>query len=273
MLIAQVTDMHVTAPGELACNRVDTVAALDACVTHLNALDPRPDVVLLTGDVTEFGRRVEVETLKDLLGPLAIPYFMVPGNHDDRDILREVFPDAAPAGAGRFVQYVIDDFPLRLVGIDTVEAGRPHGALCAERLDWITQELSDGPDRPRLLFMHHPPFKTGIRHMDAMCLREGAEALGSLVAGARGVQAIICGHLHRSIHTLWHGVPVSTAPSPAHQVTLDLRPGGPASFTMEPPAYHLHWWMPDRGVVTHTGYIGRYDGPYAFFGDMGSPLT
>jgi hypothetical protein len=55
----------------------------------------------------------------------------------------------------------------------------------------------------------------------------------------------------------------STAPSTAHQVALDLEEE-PLAFTMEPPACHLHVWSAETGLVSHTSYIGDFDGPYLF---------
>jgi Icc protein len=56
-----------------------------------------------------------------------------------------------------------------------------------------------------------------------------------------------------------------------HQVSLDLCPGTPARFAMEPPAFHLHHWIPDTGLVTHQAYIGDYPGPYPFLPDPDNP--
>ena len=38
---------------------------------------------------------------------------------------------------------------------------------------------------------------------------------------------------------------------------------------MEPPAYQLHQWHPDHGLVSHTAFIGDFDGPYPFFDGAG----
>jgi hypothetical protein len=61
----------------------------------------------------------------------------------------------------------------------------------------------------------------------------------------------------------------STTPSPAHQVALDLSADAPSQFVMEPPGYQLHKWQPDTGLVSHTAFIGRFDGPYPFYGEGG----
>lgn len=264
MLIAQITDTHITRDRKPAYNRVDTAAYLERAVAHVNALDPRPDIVVMTGDLVDEGSANEYAILRDILAPLAMPVYLMPGNHDERGALRDGFPNHAYLSQSEgWIQYAIEEYPLRLLALDTVTPGRSHGELCEGRLGWLADRLAEQPERPTLVMLHHPPFPTGIGHMDKIGLLQGAAELGHIVAGHRQVQRLICGHLHRPIQAVWHGTPLSVAPSPAHQVALDLRPDGPSAFMMEPPAIHLHSWTP-AGLVTHQSYIGEFDGPYLF---------
>ena len=264
MLIAQITDMHVQTPGQLAYGVVDTAAYLERCVAHLNGLDPRPDLVLATGDLAHGGRANQYARLRELLEPLEIPCYLIPGNHDDRALMREYFPGHAYLDNGsEFLQYTLEDYPLRLIALDTLLPGEAGGLLCQARLGWLADRLAEQPERPTVIFMHHPPFATGIGWMDRIGL-QGAEALGSLVAGHSNIERILSGHVHRAIQTLWAGTSVSVAPSPAHQAVLDLREEPAHDFILEPPAYHLHLWRPPGGLVTHLSFIDGYDGPYPF---------
>ena len=273
LLIAQVSDLHIRESRKLAYNRVDTAGAMEACVTHLNALTPRPDIVLFTGDMGDVGAAGEYAVLRDILADLDLPYVIVPGNHDSRSALHAAFPEAAPLNADGFVQFVVDLPPLRLVGLDSHEPGRSEGVLCDRRLDWLDATLAEAPDTPTVLFLHHPPFQTGIHHMDVQNLVEGADRLAAIVSKTPGIRAILCGHLHRAIHTMWAGVPISCVPSPAHQVDLDLTPDGPPAFVMEPPGLHLHRWTTDGGLMTHLSVIGDFGGRAPFFGPDGRLIT
>lgn len=264
MLIAQLSDLHIRLPGQKAYRVVATDAYLPPAVAAVNAQAPRPDVVVISGDLTDFGRPAEYAHLKHLLDELRMPYLLLPGNHDDRAMLAEVFADHVYlAGHDGYVQYAVEDYPVRIVVLDTVVHGESHGALCERRLAWLADRLAEQPDRPTVLVMHHPPFNTGIGHMDAIGLREGAQALARIVARHGNVERILCGHLHRSIFRRFGGTIASTCPSPAHQVALDLRNDAPSAFVMEPPAYMLHEWR-DGALVSHVAYIGNYDGPYPF---------
>src|SRR5580658_2977999 len=122
MLLAQITDLHIRTPGLLAYGRVDTATCLVRCVERLNALVPRPDAVLVTGDLVDFGTAEEYRHLATLLEPLTIPVYLMVGNHDDRAALREVF--TAPylhddRTVGEFVQYAFDLGDMRIIALDS----------------------------------------------------------------------------------------------------------------------------------------------------------
>lgn len=263
MLIAQISDMHIKKPGELLYGRIDTQGYLERAVAHVNALDPSPDVALITGDLVESGKPEEYENLKHMLSALRMPFYLIPGNHDARDQLREVFSDHTYLPRSGFLQYVVEDLPLRLIALDTLVPGKGFGALCRERLDWLDARLGES-NRPALLYMHHPPFDCGIDAFDAARLNEGTERLADIVRTHGTVERVLCGHVHRPIQVRWAGTMASIAPSTAHQATLDFRPGAKLSMTMDPPGIALHLWRPATGLITHLSYIGTYDGPRPF---------
>ena len=263
MLIAQISDMHIKKPGELLYGRVDTQGYLERAVAHVNALDPGPDIALVTGDLVDGGKPEEYANLKRMLSALRMPFYLIPGNHDARDPLREVFSEHAYLPHSGFLQYVVEGLPLRLIALDTLVPGKGFGALCPERLDWLEARLGES-GQPTLLYMHHPPFDCGIDAFDTARLNEGAERLAEIVRARGTVERVLCGHVHRPIQVRWAGTMASIAPSTAHQATLDLRPDAKLSMTMEPPGIALHLWRPPTGLVTHLSYIGPYEGPRPF---------
>lgn len=271
MLIAQITDLHITLPGRRCYQRVDTAPYLVAAVEELAALDPQPDVVLVTGDLVDLALPEEYATLRRLLAPIRQPLYLVPGNHDARAPLVEAFADHAYLPREGFLNYAIEDWPLRLIGLDTLVPGEGGGALCAERLAWLEKTLAARPDSPTLIFMHHPPFATGLSAMDKIGLR-GAEDFAAILQRHPQVQLVTAGHLHRPIVRRFAGTLAATCPSTAHQVTLNLTPGAPSSFTLEPPGFQLHLWR-DGALVSHTHVIGRYEGPYPFFEEDGKMIV
>lgn len=264
MLIAQISDLHIKTEGKLAYGIVDTAKMLSDCVAHIISLNPLPDVVLITGDTVDYGRRSEYDLLKELLSPLEMPLYFVVGNHDDRAVMRQAFSGPGFeyfAKCDEFVQYAVDLGGIRLIALDTVVPLEGRGKLCSKRLAWLDERLSENSS-PTVVAMHHPPFSTGIAHMDALGL-EGAEALESIIAKHSHVERLVCGHIHRPIQCRFGNTLASTCPSTAHQVALDLNVEGPDCFVMEPPGYQLHLWRDDR-ILSHTCAIGKYAGPYPF---------
>lgn len=272
MLFAQISDLHIKRPGKLAYRRVDTAQYLAACVARLNQLDPRPDFVILTGDLVDFGAREEYDHLRSLLDPLEIPYYLVMGNHDGRDALREVFPEHTYLGApGEFVQYALNLGPLRIVALDTQDPPNGGGKLCAVRRQWLADTLAQDTRTPTVVAMHHPPFLCGIEHMDVQALdRHDAAELATIVRGVDNVERIICGHVHRPIHTRFAGTIASVCPSPAHQVALDLRAGGPSAWVLDPPAFQLHRYTPQSGLVSHLAFVDDAGGAHPFYDATGA---
>jgi 3',5'-cyclic AMP phosphodiesterase CpdA len=265
-LLAQLTDLHIREPGRLAYGRLDTAPYLRAAVQGIQALPQRPHAVVLTGDLTDFGRAAEYEHLARLLAPLSMPLYLLPGNHDDRAQMRAAFAGHDYLGDGEFVQYSVPlgEHGLRLLALDTVEHGASHGRLCANRLQWLSDELDRRRGESVVIAMHHPPFETLIGHMDRIGLLEGAGELTEILRGHPSIERVICGHLHRTIYSQLDRVVVSTAPSPAHQVCLDLAPGAAPAWILEPPGFHLHAWLGPGRVVTHVAAVGGFDGPHPF---------
>jgi Icc protein len=96
VLIAQISDLHITSPRTLAYGRVDTAAALARSIDTLNRLSPRPDLVVISADTSPIRRcRRNYKHAKTLLSALQMPFAAIPGNHDRRIPMRKAFPDPA----------------------------------------------------------------------------------------------------------------------------------------------------------------------------------
>jgi len=258
MIIAQITDLHVVAKDRLCYRQIPTNAQLAEAVDHIKSLTPRPDLVIASGDLTDHGREEEYQVLREILAKLPMPVFVIPGNHDRREALLNAFADKTylPRAGSPFVHYAIEDYPIRLIGLDTTVPEHHHGMMCDERLRWLDETLSAQPDRPTMIFMHHPPFRTGVSWMDSSGLH-GGRRMEEIVARHRNVIRVAAGHIHRPIYVAWAGTIASTTPSTCHQVTLDLAGGDGFEFVMEPRAIQLHVLDPGFGLVTHLSYVPR----------------
>ena len=263
MILAQLSDPHICAPGRRLFGRANTASALGDAIHRLNALPTPPDLAVVTGDLTERGLPEEYAEFRRVMARLACPFVVLPGNHDRRETLRAAFHDAAWLPGPGPLHYTMETFPVRLICLDSLIEGTGRGRLGPEQLDWLDRMLALAPDRPTVVALHHPPFSTGISHVDAVGL-DDADALGRVVARHGQIERVIAGHVHRAMQRRWYGTLACTAPSTTHAVDLDLRPGADAAYIYETPGVQLLHWSVDHGLVGHILPIGRFEGPYPY---------
>jgi 3',5'-cyclic-AMP phosphodiesterase len=240
-LLGHLTDPHIdVGPGDRG-----SAQALAAAVQAVLDLRPLPDAVVVTGDIANSGAAAEYERAHELLARLPMPVHVLPGNHDDRDVLRERF---AVPGDGP-LQYLVNVGELRLVVCDTKRAGHDGGALDGGRLEWIEAQL-DG-EGPTVLAMHHPPLAIGLPVLDEIGIAEPERtALGELLARSPQVRRVVAGHVHRSVFGMHGGCGVFACASTHLQSPLEIG-AQQLALVEETPAIALHAAL-DSGLVSHV---------------------
>ena len=254
--LVQITDTHVVERGTLLYGQADTARHLAEVVSEINSMRPLPDGVLITGDLVEHPGPTTYSHFRDLIEPLRMPVFLMPGNHDDPEIMWTYFRDTPmfPAKPPHF-QYVIDDYPFRVVMLNSHfdNSELPH--FGPRRLKWLEGVLAES-DRPTLVAIHHPPMKTGIGFID-MVGPGWYQGLGEVLARHPQVLKIICGHGHLDLQGRLGLVPVQMVGSIAHQLIAcrgeDIAP----SFDNVRVPPMLHQWL-DGELV--SGYYPWPDG-------------
>jgi 3',5'-cyclic AMP phosphodiesterase CpdA len=243
-LLAQLSDLHVGADW----GGGDPEACLAAAVDSVLAVRPRPDAVLVSGDLVDHGTDAECARVRELLAPLRAPLHVVAGNHDDRAALRRAFD--LPGAGSEPVQYAADLGPLRLVVLDTTIPGEDAGDLDAARLAWVDAELAHAPDVPTVLAMHHPPLVTGVPIWDELGLAADARrGLADVLARHPQVDRVVAGHLHRTLTTTLAGCAVVSIPSTYIQGRLDFSAHA-FELADDPPGFALHALV-DGQLVSH----------------------
>lgn len=259
MLIAQITDLHIGFdrgnPHELNVRRLNLV------IDELNERSPRPELLLVTGDLVETGDDVEAyRHMHSLVGRWQGPKLWLVGNHDGRDEFKAELPDV-PTDPNGFVQYEHELGGLRWIVLDTLDEGRHGGMICEARGAWLAERLREKADMPTVIVLHHPPVDTGIEWMSALPCEQWVQRLEAIVRPASQVIALIAGHVHRPIATSFAGKPLIVAPSTAPQVALDLdavdptHPDGRALIIADAPGYALHYWD-GSSLLTHFEIAG-----------------
>lgn len=269
MRILHLSDFHLRGDGGLSFRVVDTRECLETAAKHLRALERRPDAVVVTGDLADSGDAQAYGLLREALEPLGLPVYAVPGNHDRRDRMRDILGPWCPGdpAVAPYLCHVAEQEASRLVMLDTMRPGSHSGHFPEAVAVWLERVLAARPGVPTLLFMHHPPFATGMGAMDEPF--ENVERLEAILRAAPWVR-LCCGHMHRPILTQWAGCLAVTAPAVSMQIELDLSPEGGDCFRLETPGYLLHHL--EGGLWnTHVCQIPctpSFSGPHPFVGSV-----
>lgn len=250
MLIAQISDTHILTPVSdhpAAQLRAD---CLRRAIADIN--EQQPDAVIFTGDTVQHGQPEEYARLIKLLAPLKAPLFPIPGNRDDKDAMRAVFNshDCLPQ-SGDFLHYTVEENDLRLIALDSTLAGERKGVFCGERQAWLDAALTEQPERPTLLFIHHPPFDIDDHYIGGYRRPEESAALTDLVSRHSQVVGMLCGHVHWLIERQWAGTLARVMPS----IAVDVRKGIDETEAQQRPIYMLHRWSGESGFVSETRMV------------------
>jgi 3',5'-cyclic AMP phosphodiesterase CpdA len=250
MIIAQISDTHIALDSPDADRRMRD---FECTIADINGLDPAPDVIVHTGDIVDNGRQDEYARAAATLAQARAPVYVLAGNKDDRPALREAFRARGYLPSGfDFVQYAIDDFPVRLLALDTLSAGN-RGDFCRDRIRHLIDMLDADAGRPVAVFTHHPPFEVTVgpdpihfENPDAM-----AELCRTLQRSGR-VAAIFSGHVHRAAAGDVAGIWAMVMPS----IATSLRKGDYPPHIKMRPIYHVHRFDPDWSFATEARIVG-----------------
>jgi 3',5'-cyclic AMP phosphodiesterase CpdA len=249
MILVHISDSHLTPDPPAGARRRSDLART---VAAINAMDPQPDVVIHTGDLANRGQPEEYRQARHLLGELQAPVYVVPGNRDDRDGLRDAFAMPAPLEPGApFVQFAVEDHPVRLLGLDTRSETSQKGHYCDARHAALVDALARDPERPTLIFAHHPPFYiagAAEPYRFQFESQEQAQRLVATLAQAGPTARVVCGHTHRAWEVRLGEVTASTVPSTA----VDLRLYNESESESPHPRFHVLRYHDDGGFTTEA---------------------
>ncbi len=259
MWLLQISDPHVTVPGRLLWDVLDANARLLRLLAHVGRHGPRPDLVLVTGDLVGEEDPAAYAFLAGALADLGVPVLPLAGNHDDRTLLTAAFPDV-PGRVHRDGRLLLDlpVGPVRLLGLDTLMPGRLDGEVGEDQRRWLAERLAATAE-PVLLALHHPPRALGLPHMDRIGLVDGAALEETVAAADTRLRAVLAGHLHRFAVARFAGAPLLTAPSTAFTCAEEmLDREGVRRFVAEPPAALLHRLAADGTLTTFPVVAGPH---------------
>ena len=257
MLVAHTSDFHVfSGKPETSLVRLDAAEAARKVINDIANFAPRIDAVMITGDLADGGSAQDYALVKEILSPIDVPIFTVPGNHDARAGFRAAFEDTLPFVPGVKLDYATVCGDLRIIGLDTMIEGQIHGGLDENQIEWLGEHLAEPTDLLTLILMHHPAFPSTITKLDQMALQGGHAKFEKLIAGFVGPLRILSGHIHRPYQTLWNGVWCAVSGGPSFQHALNMDPDAPEpADTKEPFAYFIHRIEEAAAMTVHTRYV------------------
>lgn len=237
--IITLTDIHIT-PGNQLLIGIDPKERLALAVDHINRTQSDADLVIITGDLTHYGDAESYVTLRSILAGLSIPIKILVGNHDIRENFLKTFPHAETDNNG-FVQFATHLGGYKLIGLDSMNSPKIEGTrkgagyLGAERLEFLNSALTNEPQTPAIIFMHHPAFNVAFPGMDAIKLMD-PDAFYNVIK-AHDVRMIVFGHVHRSMSVSWRGITATGYRSLVDQMPFDLVTVNASLAVAEPPSY------------------------------------
>ncbi|GGG79525.1 3',5'-cyclic adenosine monophosphate phosphodiesterase CpdA [Salipiger pallidus] len=222
MKFIHLTDTHVIG-GDRTLYGGDPAQRLGLAVDSINREHSDAAFTVVTGDLTHWGDADAYAAFEAQISRLAMPLVLMVGNHDVTEAFSATFPDAPRDEAG-FVQSTRQTPQGTCLFLDTHQPGTHAGHYCATRRAWLARQLNQ-TSGPLLMFMHHPPFATGIAAMDAIMMQDHAVFWDVIEPHKHRIRHLFFGHVHRAMWGNWRGISWSCMRGLNHQVALDLTPG------------------------------------------------
>ena len=233
--ILQLTDLHVFANAGESLKGIPTRESLQDVVNHVAANEEPFDHIIVTGDHTHDEQLASYQAVRELLSPFVDRLHQVPGNHDDRLVLNQVFGDRTGRSGAEPIRFEVTAEAWHLIGLDTHWPGEVAGMFDEQQAEWLRSVLSSSSATRVALFLHHPPVSVNSEWMDAIGL-DGREVLSEIVESDDRIRLICCGHVHHEFEGRLGKADVLTTPSTGIQFDPA---GAEPNFATAPPGYRV----------------------------------
>lgn len=242
--LIQITDPHVGPARDYRLAGVETLETLRQVLAEIGSSPALPEIICATGDIAADGSAAAYRLFTQQIQFLELPYQWLPGNHDDKQVIREGIT-ATPYWP------LLELGAWRVLSLDTAVPSAVGGRLAGEELDFLAHQLEREPEAPTVVFMHHPPVPVGCAWLDAQRVANAAE-LEAILRRHHNVRALFTGHVHQEFQAHWAGTEVYTTPATCFQ----FRPQS-ADFAIDrqPPGYRWIELHPDGRLVTGCRYL------------------
>lgn len=223
-IIIQITDSHLMDQPEASFVKINPEMSFHAVIKDIVTRFPHIDAIVHTGDVAQVATSATYARYQAYMQSLGIPFYQVPGNHDDVNCFPFAAPDPMPA--------VLDFSPWRIILLNSTVQGRIDGWISSEQLQLLDQQLTQCPEQPVLLACHHHPLEMQSHWIDQHKLKNTPQ-FTEVLAKHQQVKAVICGHVHQDSLNLWQHIQFLSTPATSvqfkpksHDFALDAQAPG-----------------------------------------------
>lgn len=256
--ILHITDTHIGPNPDHLLYGYNTYQHSLRLVDYINNELPfQPDLVLHTGDVCYDPDPIAAKLAFDVLGKIKYPLYVVRGNHDDPDALRDYFPNL-PSDSGRInYDFVINDY--HFIVLDSFGRVQPAGYLAAEQLEWLASTLQSSTATSVVMVVHHLPVMTGNLWLDERMRIENQSAFFDVLEPYQArIRGLFFGHIHIPSTHVHRGILCSSAPAAFSQFIMPN--SRDEQFTVTEPGGFSLVTLSHSGVTVLHHQLGDNDG-------------
>jgi Icc protein len=248
-LLVQLSDSHLFAEADGTLLGMNTRDSLQKVIELVRLQQPRIDLIVASGDISQDGTLESYQQFRDLTRQLDASARWIPGNHDEPRIMAEAAVQSA------LLDPVVDVGNWRVTLLDSAVPGSVPGYLEEEQLQLLARALSEAPERHHLVCFHHHPVSIGCAWMEPIGLRN-PEALFSVLDRFPQVRAVLWGHVHQEIDRERNGVRLIASPS----TCIQFEPGSD-DFKVgdQAPGYRWLRLLPDGGLETGVERVTGFE--------------
>ncbi len=216
MKFIQLSDLHLVPKGKSLYGS-DPACKLQRAIESINKHQSDADFVVITGDLSDKGELSTYYDLKEMLNSITIPYYLIIGNHDNREAFLKVFGNKFECDT--FVHFSQTKDNSLFLFLDTKIGDWHNGGFCKYRLGWLDKKLKVHKNLSVYLFMHHPPFTIYNKQMDSIGF-EPKDKFWQIIEQYKNVKHIFFGHVHLPICGIYNGTGYSSTRGTNHQIAL-----------------------------------------------------
>lgn len=246
--VVQISDTHLFADPTRELLGLSTAESLTTVLESIKQLQPKPDVLLFTGDLSQDESSESYERLRDLITPLGIPSYWLPGNHDQIPLMEQIL-----CNSSILPDKVFQINNWNFILLNSMLPGKVYGELTVDSLSWLEQQLQQRMAHPTVVALHHPPCLIGSDWMDQIGLRN-PDDLFAVLDRYEQVKVVLFGHVHQEFAAVRAGTHYLGCPS----TCVQFKPYQPDfAIDQQRPGFRLLTLYPDGqfdAIVKRVNY-------------------